>query len=59
MVGRNLSSVTLNHQSALTTNFLPVELIRPREANQLVNLPIGSLTKSALREQELLPVLPS
>lgn len=59
MLGRSLSAVTLNRQSALTTNFLPVELSRPRDANQLVDLPIGSLTKSALRERELLPILPS
>jgi threonylcarbamoyladenosine tRNA methylthiotransferase MtaB len=59
MLGRSLSAVTLNRQSALTTNFIPVELTRARDANEIVDIQIGSLTESALREQELLPVLPS
>lgn len=57
MVGRSLSAVTLSRQSALTTNFIPVELSQARDANQIVDIRIGSLTESALREQELLPVL--
>jgi threonylcarbamoyladenosine tRNA methylthiotransferase MtaB len=59
MLGRSLSAVTLNRQSALTTNFIPVELSRARDANEIVDIQIGSLTESALRERELLPVLPS
>lgn len=59
MLGRSLSAVTLTHQSALTSNFLPVELTKPRNPNQLVDIQIGGLTGLTLKEVELLPVLAS
>jgi threonylcarbamoyladenosine tRNA methylthiotransferase MtaB len=57
MLGRRLSCVTLHENKALSTNYLPVELSAPREPNQIVDLEIGSLSTSCLREKSLLPVL--
>jgi threonylcarbamoyladenosine tRNA methylthiotransferase MtaB len=58
MIGQTLPSVTLEQLGmALTTNFLKVELTRARPPNQNVNLEIGRVTPSGLRERELLPVL--
>ena len=56
MLGRTLSVVTLS-DGALSDNFLRVELERPRPANQLVNVKIGSLTAGGLREYGALTVL--
>jgi threonylcarbamoyladenosine tRNA methylthiotransferase MtaB len=51
MLGRTLSAVTLNEpRAALTENYLKVELAEPRDANLLVEVRIGSLTESGLRE---------
>jgi threonylcarbamoyladenosine tRNA methylthiotransferase MtaB len=51
MVGRTLSAVTLNEgNTALTDNYLKVEMARPREANRLVDLTIGGLTSGGLSE---------
>ena len=53
MVGRTLSAVTLHETGiALSGNYLKVELATPREANQIVNLPIGDLTLGGLRETQ-------
>ncbi len=49
MIGRTLSVVTLT-ESALSDNFLKVELSSPRPANQIVEVNIGSLTATGLRE---------
>jgi threonylcarbamoyladenosine tRNA methylthiotransferase MtaB len=57
MVGRTLSGVTLHDGAAITSNYLTVELARPRSARQLVDLAIGGLTGGGLREHNLLPVL--
>ncbi len=58
MMGRTLSAVTLDHGgTALTTNFLKVQMAQPREPNQIVDLEIGGVTDSGLRERILLPVL--
>lgn len=58
MIGKTLSAVTLDQGGiALTSNFLKVEMARPREPNQMVNLEIGSTCESGLREQALLPVI--
>jgi threonylcarbamoyladenosine tRNA methylthiotransferase MtaB len=58
MLGKHLSAVTLEQRGmALTSNFLKVEMTQPREPNQLVELQIGALTNSGLREHNLLPVL--
>lgn len=49
MVGRTLSAVTLQSGSALTGNFLKVELAQPHAANEIVELPIGGVTAAGLR----------
>jgi threonylcarbamoyladenosine tRNA methylthiotransferase MtaB len=53
MVGRTLSAVTLHDTgTALTGNYLKVELAGYREPNQLVDLCIGGVTGGGLREAE-------
>jgi len=56
MVGRKLSAVTLT-KGALSDNFLKVELSNSRPANQLVEIAIGTVTASGLREYSPLAVL--
>ena len=56
MLGRTLSAVTLT-QGGLSDNFLKVDLATPREANQLIDVKIGSLTASGVREHNPLQVL--
>lgn len=52
MVGRCLPAVTLEQTGmALTSNFLKVELSRPRQPNQNVTLEIDSVIPSGLRER--------
>ncbi|HEY2019421.1 MAG TPA: tRNA (N(6)-L-threonylcarbamoyladenosine(37)-C(2))-methylthiotransferase MtaB [Bryobacteraceae bacterium] len=51
MVGRTLSAVTLLQRgTALTSNFLKVDLCAEREPNTLVDLAIGSVTSDGLGE---------
>jgi threonylcarbamoyladenosine tRNA methylthiotransferase MtaB len=51
MVGRTLSAVTLHETgTALSTNYLKVELAHAREPNTLVDLRIGGVTAGGLRE---------
>ncbi|HUQ92569.1 MAG TPA: tRNA (N(6)-L-threonylcarbamoyladenosine(37)-C(2))-methylthiotransferase MtaB [Bryobacteraceae bacterium] len=51
MPGRTLSAVTLDHSaSALSGNYLKVELSRPRPANQMIDVTIGGLTEHGLLE---------
>ncbi len=58
MIGETLSAVTLEEPgSALTTNFLKVDLARDREPNQILDLEIGGVSETGLRERTLLPVL--
>ena len=57
MVGRTLRAITLPHSTALTENYLKVDLATPRDPNRLVELPIGGLTPAGLREAALLRVL--
>ncbi len=56
MLGRTLSVVTLA-EGALSDNFLKVELAAPRPANQLIDVKIGSVTPTGLREHAALTVL--
>ena len=49
MVGRTLSAVTLNRE-ALSDNFLKIELDPQRLPNRLVDLRIGSVSATGLRE---------
>jgi len=50
MVGRMLSAVTLADGTALTGNYLRVDLSSSREPNHLVDLRIGGLAPGGLRE---------
>jgi threonylcarbamoyladenosine tRNA methylthiotransferase MtaB len=51
MVGRMLSAVTLHETAtALSENYLKVELASPREPNSLVDLRIAAVTAGGLRE---------
>jgi threonylcarbamoyladenosine tRNA methylthiotransferase MtaB len=51
MVGRSLSAVTLHETgTALSGNYLKVELAAEREPNQLLDLRIGAVTAGGLRE---------
>ena len=53
MVGRTLSAVTLHEAgTALTDNYLKVELEGAPEANRIVDLRIGSVTGGGLREAQ-------
>jgi threonylcarbamoyladenosine tRNA methylthiotransferase MtaB len=56
MLGRSLSVVTLG-QGALSDNFLKVELASGRAANLLIDVKIGSVTPTGLREHNALAVL--
>lgn len=58
MLGKALSAVTLDGgRTALSTNFLRIEMAQPREANRIVEVAIGRLWHTGLKERELLPVL--
>jgi threonylcarbamoyladenosine tRNA methylthiotransferase MtaB len=51
MAGRTLSAVTLDEPGvALTSNYLKVQLARPREANRIVDLKIEGPTATGLAE---------
>ena len=56
MIGRRLSVVTLA-EDGLSDNFLKVELATPRQANQLIEVTIGSVSAAGLREHSPLNVL--
>lgn len=56
--GGRLSVVTLDRPlSALSGNYLPVELAAPRAANRIVEVDIQGLSAKGLREYNPLPVL--
>jgi threonylcarbamoyladenosine tRNA methylthiotransferase MtaB len=58
MLGTRLPAVTLEQRGmALTSNFLKVEMTAARESNQLVDLEVGFITPTGLRERSLLPVI--
>lgn len=58
MIGKTLSAVTLEERgAALTSNFLKVRMTEHREPNQMVQLAIGSLHDSILKERELFPIV--
>jgi threonylcarbamoyladenosine tRNA methylthiotransferase MtaB len=57
MIGQTLSAVTLEQRgTALTSNFLKVEMAARREPNQLVDLTIAAVTPTALREDTPFPL---
>ncbi|MBL8209167.1 MAG: tRNA (N(6)-L-threonylcarbamoyladenosine(37)-C(2))-methylthiotransferase MtaB [Bryobacterales bacterium] len=58
MLGKSLSAVTLDGAgSALSENYLKIDLTQPRPANTLAAVTIGSLTAQGLREATPFPVL--
>jgi threonylcarbamoyladenosine tRNA methylthiotransferase MtaB len=58
LVGKTLSAVTLEQRgTAITTNFVKVEMSQSREPNRIVDLEIGSVSDAGLKERALLPVL--
>ena len=56
MLGRRLSAVTLEN-GALSENYLKIELTSPHPANQLIEVDIGALSETGLREKSPLQVL--
>jgi threonylcarbamoyladenosine tRNA methylthiotransferase MtaB len=56
MIGRTVSVITLT-DGALSDNFLKVELATPRDSNQLIDVKIGSVNSTGLREHTALTVL--
>jgi threonylcarbamoyladenosine tRNA methylthiotransferase MtaB len=60
MVGRTLSVVTLNEpRTALSGNYLKVELAREAEPNRLMDVAIGAATEVGVREAAGLPIWPA
>jgi threonylcarbamoyladenosine tRNA methylthiotransferase MtaB len=58
MIGRTLPAATLEQRgTALTTNFLKVEMSQLLAPNQMVNLEIGGLSESGLRERATFQIL--
>ncbi len=58
MVGRTIPAVTLQSPGfAMTTNYLKVELAKVRQPRELIDVQIGALTDTGVREHNLLPVL--
>jgi tRNA A37 methylthiotransferase MiaB len=58
MIGTKLSVVTLNPPgAAISDNYLHVELARAEPANQMMEVEIGSLTESGLREEPIAPAV--
>lgn len=58
MTGKMLSAVTLDQGAlALASNYLKVQMAAQREPNQIVDLEIGGVTESGLRERSSLPVI--
>lgn len=56
--GRSLSVVTLEQRcTALSSNYIKVELASPRPPNLLIDVPIGGLTRDGVRERTLLPLV--
>ena len=59
LLGRTVSAVTLNEPGiALTENYVRVEMAGLRQPNQIVNLRVGGVTASGLREVTSPAVLP-
>jgi hypothetical protein len=54
MIGRTLSVVTLNEPAtALSANYLQVQLARAEQPNRLVDVEIGGLTATGLSQKGL------
>ncbi len=57
MVGKTISSVTLDNGTALSENYLKVKLATARAANRIESICIGGLTADGLYEAGCLPVM--
>jgi len=58
MAGRTLPAVTLQDPTfAMTTNYLKVELAKPREPRKLIDVVIGGVSGTGLRELATFPLL--
>jgi threonylcarbamoyladenosine tRNA methylthiotransferase MtaB len=55
--GRTLSAVTLQNGTALTTNFISVELGAPQTPGRLITVVLGETTAGGMAEAALLPIL--
>jgi threonylcarbamoyladenosine tRNA methylthiotransferase MtaB len=56
MVGKKLAVVTINPPgSAITGNYLNLELTRPEPPNRMIEVEIGAVTESGLREASKAP----
>jgi threonylcarbamoyladenosine tRNA methylthiotransferase MtaB len=57
-VGRTVSAVTIDRPlSALSDNYLPVQLAVAREPNQIIDVTVGGLTSKGIEERNPLRVL--
>jgi threonylcarbamoyladenosine tRNA methylthiotransferase MtaB len=56
MRGKRFSAVTLRTGTALTSNYLTVELATPRPARQFIEVDIGAITEQGVREATPFPV---
>ena len=56
-VGRTLSAVTIEGGRAVTSNYLTVEMSRPRRSREMVDVEIGAMTETGLREASPFTVL--
>jgi threonylcarbamoyladenosine tRNA methylthiotransferase MtaB len=56
-VGRTLSAVTIEGGRAVTSNYLTVEMSRPRRSREMVDVEIGAMTETGLREASPFAVL--
>lgn len=58
MIGRKLSVVTLGRdREAISDNYIPVELASSQSPNRMIEIEVGGVTDSGVRELSLLPVL--
>jgi threonylcarbamoyladenosine tRNA methylthiotransferase MtaB len=57
MVGKTISTVTLDNGTALSENYLKVKLAKTRETNRIESIRIGGLTSDGVYEAGCLPVL--
>ena len=56
-VGRTLSAVSIENNRAVTSNYLTVELAQPTPARKLLDVEIGSVTNTGLKQRSLFTVL--
>ena len=57
MVGKTLSVITLDNGTALSENYIKVQLATPREANRIENLRVGGITADGVHEAGVFAVI--